>query len=107
VREIDDAGFEQAVLRAEGPVVVDFGAPWCKPCEAVGRVLQALEAEHGGAVEFVHVDVDANPDWATRFDVLSLPTVLVFAGGGVRARVLGAQPRKRFEQALAEVLPAG
>jgi len=64
-------------------------------------------AKEQNSIQIAKLDVDANPEWATRFDVLSLPTVLVFGGGEVRARVLGAQPRRRFEQALAEVLPAG
>jgi thioredoxin 1 len=104
VREVDDESFERDVLRARRPVVVDFWAPWCGPCHAVTRVLEELEGEHDGQVEFVMLNVDENVSTAARYDVLSLPTAIVFAGGEPRATVVGARPRSHFERAFADWL---
>jgi len=102
VRAVTDATFEAEVLRADGPVVVEFGAPWCKPCEAIAPLLEALAAEHGLAL--VSLDIDANLATPSRYGVLSVPTTILFAGGEARATVVGAQPRRRFERAFAEWL---
>ena len=102
MRAVTDATFEAEVLRADGPVVVEFGAPWCKPCEAIAPLLEALAAEHGLAL--VSLDIDANLATPSRYGVLSVPTTILFAGGEARATVVGAQPRRRFERAFAEWL---
>jgi thioredoxin 1 len=96
VREVTDATFGAEVLEADGPVVVEFGAPWCKPCEAVEPVLEALATEHG--VVLVRLDIDANLGTPSRYGVLSLPTVVLFVDGEPRSTVLGAQPRSRYER---------
>jgi thioredoxin len=97
--EVTDATFEAEVLEAETPVVVDFWAPWCGPCRAVEPVLQALADEHGGRVRFVKLDIDANLQTASRYEVLSIPTAILFEGGEVRETVVGARPRSYYEQA--------
>ena len=102
MRAVTDASFEDEVLRADGPVLVEFGAPWCKPCDAIAPVLEALAAEHG--LDLVSLDVDANLGVPSRYGVLSLPTVILFSGGEERATVIGARPRKHFEKAFAEWL---
>jgi thioredoxin 1 len=99
MREVTDATFEAEVLRSEKPVVVDFWAPSCVPCRAVAPVLDQLATEIPG-VEFVRVDVDSNPVNASRYDVLSLPTVAMFAGGELRTTVIGARSRKHYLKAL-------
>jgi thioredoxin 1 len=99
---VTDATFAAEVLDADGPTIVDFWAPWCKPCDAIEPLLEALAAERG--VELVRLDVDANMIVPARYGVLSLPTVILFAGGEPRATVLGAQPRARFESAFADWL---
>lgn len=98
---VTDETFDERVLRAEGPAVVDFWAPWCHPCEAVTRALEELEAEAPGRLAFAKLDIDANPGIASRYDVLSIPTVIVFDGGEPRATITGARPRKHFERVLA------
>ncbi len=103
MREVTDATFESEVLRAKGPVLVDFWAPWCGPCHAVTPVLERLAAETD-AVEFVTVDIDANPVVASRYDVLSIPTVIVFDRGTPRTTVVGARPERHFRNALAAFL---
>jgi thioredoxin len=96
---VDDASFERDVLGAEGPVVVDFWAPWCRPCDAVTKLLEELERE-ATAVTFAKLDIDASPETAARYDVLSIPTVIVFEAGEPRESVLGARSRAHFERAL-------
>jgi thioredoxin 1 len=97
---VADETFDERVLRAEEPVVVDFWAPWCHPCDAVTRLLEELEAESSGRAAFAKLDIDASPAIAARYDVLSIPTVMVFDGGEPRATITGARPRKHFERVL-------
>jgi thioredoxin 1 len=106
VFEVTDATFERDVLQAGTPIVLDFWAPWCGPCKAVEPILRQLEAESKGRVEFAKLNIDENPVTAARYDVLSIPTAILFEAGEARATLIGAQPRARYEQALAEVLPA-
>jgi thioredoxin 1 len=103
MRSVDDASFEREVIRAEGPVIVDFTAPWCGPCAAIAPALEELARESG--VELVSLDVDENPETATRYGVLSLPTVMLFAEGAPRETVYGARPKKHFARAFAGYLP--
>jgi thioredoxin 1 len=105
VRDVTDQSFEQDVLQAEGPVVVDFWAPWCGPCRAVHPILEQLDGDNPG-VEFVKVNIDENPAFASRYGVLSIPTVILFEGGEARETVIGARPRSYYEQAWASWLAA-
>ena len=104
MRDIGDASFEQEVLGSDRPVVVDFWAPWCGPCHAVTGVLEKLAVEHEGKAEFVKVNVDDNIATASRYEVLALPTTMLFSGGELRATVTGARPRSDFERAFADWL---
>ena len=104
LRDVSDATFEDEVLDAPRPVVVDFWAPWCGPCRAVEPILGRLAAEHAGRVDFVRVDLDANPIFASRYDVLSLPTAILFEAGEARASVVGARSRTHYERVWARWL---
>ena len=99
-----DATFADEVLASAVPVVVDFWAPWCKPCEKIEPHLRALAEEWQGRARFVRLNVDDNPAVSGRYGVLSIPTVMLFAGGERRAAVIGANPRAKYERAFAEWL---
>ena len=99
--DLDRATFDEAIAGA--PLVVDFWAPWCKPCRAIEPILEELESH----VRVARVNIDEHPDLATRYDVLAIPTVMLFADGEPRGTVHGARPKAHFERWLAEVLPAG
>jgi thioredoxin 1 len=99
VKELDAATFDEAI--AGEPLLVDFWAPWCRPCKALEPILEELP------VEVARLNVDEEAGITSRFDVLSIPTVILFSGGEPRGAVVGVRPRTHFEQWLAEVLPAG
>jgi len=101
VRELDATTWDAEVLGAEGPVLVDFWAPWCKPCKAIRPILETLESEAGDRLRFTGLDIDAYPEVAARYEVLSIPTVIVFEDGEPRETVVGARPRRHFERAFA------
>ena len=103
MRDVTDASFEHDVLNAGRPVVVDFWAPWCGPCKAVHPILEQLAGETD-KVEFVKLDIDENPVNASRYDVLSIPTVILFADGVAKETVVGARPAGHFRQVFAEYL---
>jgi thioredoxin 1 len=104
VREVTDASFEDEVLRAGGRVIVDFWAPWCKPCEAIAPILETLAADHGFGL--VRLNVDEHIGVPSRYGVLSLPTVILFEAGEPLATVIGARPRAHYERAWSPWLSA-
>jgi thioredoxin 1 len=105
VIDVTDETFEREVLIADRPVVVDFWAPWCRPCDAVEKVFRELEADQDRVV-FARLDVDANVRVAARYGVLSLPTAIVFEGGEPRSIVVGARSRAHYEREWSDWLGA-
>ena len=102
MREVTDATFDDEVVRAGGITIVDFWAPWCKPCAAIEPILEALALDHG--LGLVRLDIDEHIGVPSRYGVLSLPTVILFADGEPKATVVGARPRSHFERAFADWL---
>ena len=100
--DVTDATFQSDVLQADGPVLVDFWAPWCGPCRVVHPVLEEIDAERDD-LRVVSLNVDENQETAQRYEVLSIPTLILFKAGGEAKRVVGALPKKRLE---AELEPA-
>ena len=103
INEVTDTNFQAEVLEAETPVLVDFWAPWCGPCRMVAPVLEEIAGEKGDALKIVKLNVDDNQQTAAQFEVLSIPTLILFKQGQVAAKVIGALPKKRLE---AELEPA-
>ncbi len=101
---VSDADFQESVVGNKLPVVVDFWAPWCGPCRMMEPVLEELAAEHAGKIVVGKVNVDENPKTAMEYDILSIPTVLVFSGGKMVKKLVGAMPKKRLVEELASWL---
>ena len=100
VHEFTDSNFSTEVLKASVPVLVDFWAPWCGPCRQIGPTIDQLATENTGSVKVGKVNIDENPGTAQEYGVSSIPTLLVFNGGEVVNRLVGAQPKSRMQQAL-------
>ncbi len=100
--EVTDATFADEVLASPVPVVVDFWAPWCKPCDAIEPHLRVLAEERD--LRLVRLNVDESPAVSARFGVLALPTVILFADGETRATVFGVHAREHYERAFAPYL---
>jgi thioredoxin 1 len=103
VRSVTDATFREDVIESGRLVVVDFWAPWCGPCKNVTRALEELAVETDG-IEFVMLDIDDNPVTAARYDVLSIPTVILFADGLPAETVIGARPTAHFRRSFERFL---
>jgi thioredoxin 1 len=98
--EVDKDSFDQEVLKSEVPVLVDFWAPWCGPCKAIAPTVDALAEELDGKLKVVKVNTDVAGDIAVRFEVMTIPTLLVFKGGEMVERLVGNQPKGAIQKKL-------
>jgi thioredoxin 1 len=102
--EVTDSTFEQEVLQANQPVLVDFWAVWCGPCRAVAPIVEELAGDYEGKLKVMKLDVDDNPRTAVAYGVQSIPTLLVFKDGKPAERIVGAVPKKVLVDKLQSVL---
>ena len=102
--EVTDATFSAEVLSSAVPVIVEFGAPWCRPCRAIEPALTEIAAAAEGRVRLVKLDIDGNLATPSRYGILSVPTVILFAGGEARETLSGPQSKSRYERAFAPYL---
>ena len=98
INELDAQSFEADVVNAPGMVVVDFWAPWCGPCRMVGPVLEKMAGDHADKLKVAKVNVDENQALAARFGIMSIPTVILFEDGKVKAQIVGARTQKDYEK---------
>ena len=102
--DITDNTFDSEVLSAAGPVLVDCWAPWCGPCRMVGPVLEQLAGEYAGRVKIAKLNVDENPQTASRYSIRSIPTLLLFNSGEMVNSMVGALPKQEIERRLQPLL---
>jgi thioredoxin 1 len=102
--EVSDGNFEAEVLQADRPVLVDFSATWCGPCKKLEPVVHEIATDYDGQLKVVRVDVDQAASSAARFAVLSVPTLLVFKGGEVKAQMVGIVSKKAIGDKIAPLL---
>ena len=99
-----DQTFEDEVIKNEQPVLVDFWAPWCAPCRIVSPIIEELAKEHEGKLKVGKLNVDENPNSASRFGIMSIPSILIFKNGEPVKTMIGAQSRENFKKGIDEIL---
>jgi thioredoxin 1 len=104
ISALSDATFDEVIGSAEGAVLVDFWAEWCGPCKMVAPILDEIAQEHGEKVQITKLNVDDNPDIARRFDVMSIPTMIVFKDGEPTKRLVGARGKGQILEELSDYL---
>jgi len=97
---IDDDKFDQTVLQSDKPVLVDFWAPWCHPCLMVAPILDELAEEYSGRISIARMDVDQNPKTAARYNIMSIPTLLLFKNGEPVSNIVGFRPKEELKRSL-------
>lgn len=100
VQEINDANFEQDVLKSDQPVMVDFWAVWCGPCRALAPVVDEIATQYNGKLKVFKMNVDNNPATPSRYGIRGIPTLLVFKGGQIQEQIVGFVDKGKIEQAL-------
>jgi thioredoxin 1 len=98
--EVTDATFDNDVLKAQGPVLVDFWAPWCGPCRMVSPIVDELAGEYDGKISFYKLNTDNNPNTAVKYGIRSIPTLLLFKDGAPVDQVIGFRPKEDLKKRL-------
>ena len=103
-KPVSDASFDQDVLKAEGPVLVDFWAEWCGPCKTIAPALEEIASEMGGRVQIAKVNIDENPQTPQKYGVRGIPTLMLFKDGQVAATKVGALPKSQLSEWVESVI---
>jgi thioredoxin 1 len=101
---VDDANFDQTVLQAETPVLVDFWAPWCRPCIMAAPVLEELAEEYDGRITFAKLNVDQNAKTATKYGIMAIPNLIIFKNGNPASQIIGYKPKEELKRDLDAIL---
>lgn len=101
---LTDKTFEQDVLKSETPVLIDFWAEWCQPCQMIGPMIEELATEYGEKIKVMKMNVDENAETPGMFGIMSIPTILVFKGGKPVKTLVGVQGKDKYKQAIEEAL---
>lgn len=104
--EVTDATFRQEILEHDGPVLVDFWAPWCAPCRMLGPIVEKLAQDYAGKVKMAKLNVDENRATASQYRIMSIPTIIIFQNGQPVERISGLLPENQLKQLLDKVLAA-
>jgi thioredoxin 1 len=104
ISTLTDATFDEEIGAADEAVVVDFWAEWCGPCKMISPILEELASEHAGKLRVAKLNVDENPDTARRFDVMSIPTLIVFRDGAPAKRMVGAKGKGQLLEELSDFI---
>ncbi len=107
VSKIDQNEFDSTVLQSDKPVFVDFYADWCGPCHMIAPTIDALSEEYDGKMKFVKINVDDNQELAMKYDIMSIPTSIVFEKGSVKDSMIGAYPAAAYKQHIDRALLTG
>ena len=107
ILELNETNFQSEVLESDVPVLVDFTATWCGPCKQLAPVIEEIAAEYEGRVKVAKVDIDAARSLSAQYRVMSVPTVLLFAGGNVKEQMVGVHPKEIFTDKIDHVLTSG
>jgi len=104
ITTVDQGSFDKIVLESSKPVLVDFWAPWCGPCRMVSHIVEELAKDYNGKVEFAKVNVDEAPFVASKYSIMSIPTIMIFKDGKPMEHVIGFKPKDQFKKLLDVVL---
>jgi thioredoxin 1 len=104
VMEIEDGSFDNEVLQSDKPVLVDFWAPWCGPCKAIGPIVEELAGTFGDKIKFAKCNVDNNPITPGKYGIKAIPTLMLFKGGDVVEQITGMMAKSKLEEAINKVL---
>ena len=97
---VDDSSFEQVVLQSKTPVLVDFWAPWCRPCLMAAPVLEELAEEYSGRITIAKLDVDQNPKSAVKYGIMAIPNLIIFKNGKPASQIVGYKPKRELKRDL-------
>jgi thioredoxin 1 len=104
---LNDQNFETEVILPETPVLVDFFADWCGPCQMLGPIIEELAQEFGTKVKFAKLNIDQGAKTAEKYGILSVPTIIIFVGGQVKKQIIGLRPKEELESEINEALKNG